>query len=341
MLSNTWSRVWPRASSAGRIGFHSSSGQVSASTTALAGVAGVDRATIRVVAFEVIGVDHDLLDVPAPAELDDRPVVSRPAAAPGLPAVAHVRGAAGHDQVLLRAEEHVARRHHDATVLDRGEIDEPRWSGASASPGPRGRGRAKARDAAVGIDVEPEVSHAPVARDREQVLRSGWSGDLGRISVHSSGSRATLARRIAIDRAGLDRGVGRMVAEEVVGVDVDTRGSTPGEAEPDRCTSRGRARACAGIPSRPSTCRGRCTSSGEEDAAAGLEQILLRREELVARNQGAAAQALGGEIDEPGERSGGRLFRIHECASSEALGLLTRERARTPRASGARNGSAS
>ena len=50
-----------------------------------------ERAALREVALEVIGVDLDRLDRrPWPAEPQDQPVVSGPAPAPGLPAVSHV-----------------------------------------------------------------------------------------------------------------------------------------------------------------------------------------------------------------------------------------------------------
>ena len=56
-------------------------------------------------------------------QLDVDPIVSRPAPPPRFPAIAHVRRAAGHDQVVFRAEEHVAAAQHLAAVLGRGEID--------------------------------------------------------------------------------------------------------------------------------------------------------------------------------------------------------------------------
>ena len=73
-----------------------------------------------------------------------------------FPAVAHVRRIAGHDQVVPRAEEHVAARHDDAAVLGGGQVD----LAAQSQPLPVGHHfavDAQARDAAVGKDPQPQV----------------------------------------------------------------------------------------------------------------------------------------------------------------------------------------
>ena len=65
--------------------------------------AGLDRAAVGVVAFEVRRVDDDLLHAPERAEFQHRPVVARFAAAARLPAVTHVHAAPWGGQVAHRA----------------------------------------------------------------------------------------------------------------------------------------------------------------------------------------------------------------------------------------------
>ena len=79
---------------------------------------------LRVVALEVVGVDLDPLEEAGRPESQDQPVVAGTAAAAGLPAVPHVRGAARHDQVVLGAEVHVARAEDEPAVPDGGQIQQ-------------------------------------------------------------------------------------------------------------------------------------------------------------------------------------------------------------------------
>jgi hypothetical protein len=71
----------------------------------------------------VVGVHLDEAERALHAELEQRPVVAGAAAALGLPALAHVHGAAGHDQVVAHAEEHVAAREHLGAALGRGHVE--------------------------------------------------------------------------------------------------------------------------------------------------------------------------------------------------------------------------
>src|SRR5437879_13803306 len=51
---------------------------------------------------------------------------------------------------------------------------------------------------------------------------------------------------------------------------------------------------------------------GDEDSAAGLHEILLRREELIVREQCDAADALSREINESGRRRYSRIRCPHK-----------------------------
>src|SRR3954470_21575989 len=97
----------------------------------------------------------------ASPELDDRPVVARPAPAFRLPAVVHAEGWAGQDEIVAVAEEHVAAARDEPAVFHRREIDVaavPRQAlpvrrDLAVDPQPG--------DAAVRINVESQVSHPP------------------------------------------------------------------------------------------------------------------------------------------------------------------------------------
>ena len=131
------------------------------------------------------------------------PSRGRAAAPARLPAVAHVHGAAGHDQVVpIRRR---TCRSHATTmpaVLGGREVDAP---APEARPRPATRPvrhdlavHAQARDAAVGIDVEPQVREALRRVDGELVLRAALESRAGRIAV-----QCVAAPRTSIDgRAG-------------------------------------------------------------------------------------------------------------------------------------------
>ena len=123
------------------------------------------------VALEVMGVDLHALDRAGGAEPNDRPVVAAAATAPRLPAVAHVRAAPGHDQVLAVAEEHVAARDDEAAVLHRREIDLVRAGADASQSGTTRRARAAARRRRRDRFAAAGASRAWRPIDREHVLR--------------------------------------------------------------------------------------------------------------------------------------------------------------------------
>src|SRR5262245_49092194 len=82
------------------------------------------RATLGEVPLEMCCVDLGSNQLPRPSELEQSPIVPRPAPPPSFPAVRHALGAAWHDEVLSTGEELVAGGQHRAAVLQRGEIDE-------------------------------------------------------------------------------------------------------------------------------------------------------------------------------------------------------------------------
>src|SRR5207249_10379519 len=57
------------------------------------------------------------LDPAGRAELDDRPIVARPPAAFGLPAVAHVCSPARHDQIMTMSKEHITARNDQPSIF--------------------------------------------------------------------------------------------------------------------------------------------------------------------------------------------------------------------------------
>src|SRR5688572_18311745 len=81
------------------------------------------RARARGVSLEVIGVDLHAADGSRSAEPDDRPVVTRTAAAASLPSVSHVCGPTGQDEVLPMPKEHVTTYDHPPAILQGGKID--------------------------------------------------------------------------------------------------------------------------------------------------------------------------------------------------------------------------
>ena len=96
-----------------------------------------------------------------------------------------------------------------------------------------------------------------------------------------------------------------MVPEEVAGVDVHAR-DFAGDAELDDApVVAGRAPPPRLPAVHPFSAVG--VLVGQEDPAAGLEEVLLGRKELVVGEHGLAAEPLRGEVDQPRER---RCFRL-------------------------------
>ena len=88
-----------------------------------AGVCVFEHALPWSIAFEVIGVELDPLDHSSPCQTNNRPVVAGASSSLRLPAITHVRRTAGENEILPIPVVHVAARHHEAAVPDRGEID--------------------------------------------------------------------------------------------------------------------------------------------------------------------------------------------------------------------------
>ena len=224
----------------------------------------LERAAIRVVALEVVGVDLDRVERAAGAEADQDPVVAGRALAPRLPAAAHVLGPARQEQVVHRAEEGVGAGEGEPAVAHRREIDAA-FDGVRARLAIERRRRplggdaaedAEARDAAVGEDVQADVRDRRARRRREQVLRVG---------PHAASAPAARSTRMACSAASgvprgactpsIDANAGLLPTKKWVSTSKPTH-RRPARRAPGR-TSRSRGRACGGSPSRPSTCRGR------------------------------------------------------------------------------------
>ena len=149
-------------------------------------------------------VDLDPPHRPRGAEADDRPVIARPAPALRFPAVAHVRGVAGHDQVVPRAEEHVAARDARARHVRRPRDRLHHGGGAlsqSATTSPCTRSRATPPS---GKMSQPQMRR----RRRRRRWRTGCasrrcSGERARISRHAAGSSRSARRHARVDRARL------------------------------------------------------------------------------------------------------------------------------------------
>src|SRR5215813_11149570 len=106
------------------------------------------------------GVDLDPADAAAMAQRQDRPIIARLAAPAGFPAVAHIGRPAGCRQVLRAAEMLIVAGNRSAAILHGGEVDE----GTGGEPAPVAMDLAmdpQPRDAAVGIDVEPDMAPDP------------------------------------------------------------------------------------------------------------------------------------------------------------------------------------
>src|SRR5689334_7467 len=87
------------------------------------GVCRFQRTALGEVALEVRRVDFERVNMTRMSELDDGPIVSWATPPFCFPAVAHVRGASWHDQVVPVTKEHVAARKHERAVFGGGEID--------------------------------------------------------------------------------------------------------------------------------------------------------------------------------------------------------------------------
>src|SRR3989454_6693375 len=151
---------------------------------------------------------------------------------------------------------------------------------------------------AVRVDVEADVRSAGVTPDREvvfgvprewrakQELRPGAAEG----AQSARGGRAGEVRRI-------ERALRWMVAAEMIGVHGEGANHAR-DTEPDDAPVVSRPTAAAGFPTVHPLAALRVPAFNEH-AAPRLEQVALGGEELVAREERAAAQASGREIDKP------------------------------------------
>ena len=137
----------------------------------LFGIAGLERATLGEVAFEVRRVYLEATYASRRAESDDRPIVPRPAAPFGFPAIAHVRGAARHNQIMTMAEKHIAARKHQPAILDGPKIDLSANLFQAIPIRHDFAVNAQARHAAIGVDFETKVRPALLTGNRKWVRR--------------------------------------------------------------------------------------------------------------------------------------------------------------------------
>ena len=228
--------------------------------------------------------DFDPPHAPLGRELHHHPVVAGAAAAARLPAVAHVVRAAGHDQVVLRTEEHVAAREHVAAVLRRGEIDFVAETAGEAPVGNDVAVHAQASDAAVRKDIDAEMRH------RERLLHFEFVLQVALQVRLRQQFRPVLAVDRAIDRAR----VGIVAAEEARVDDHAAHDASYAESQ-DREVVSGHALAAALPPVHPLPAVRVLVFL--PDGRMRLDEIFFLGEEVVVRVEHRAAEALGGEIE--------------------------------------------
>ncbi len=264
-------------------------------------VRGLDRAAVGVVALEVRGVDLEAADEARRAERDQDPVVARHAAAPRLPAVAHVLAPVGSEDDPRVAVMSVRIADHVPAVHCRRQLEH-----AVAVLGIPADGReavdAEARDAAVREDVEPHVAVDALVRDGQEVVRiprqrRRWQ-DLGPLGglVRSAGAES-----------GLDRGARREIAGEEARVDVEQRDPAACAQPHDAPVVRA---AVASPPCLPAVhpLAVVVVLVGDEDRRAVLQHALLGAEELVVGEDRFGPEGGRGEIERSFRHVGRRFF---------------------------------
>ncbi len=148
---------------------------------------------------------------------------------------------------------------------------------------------AEPRDPAVGDDVEPEVAHPERRGDVEPVDRVALERRLGH-QVEPLRARDV----VLLDDRALDRAAVGVVAAEEAGVD-DHAADDPGDAEADDAPVVARVASPARLPAVHLLSSIR-VAIGVEDRRLRLHEVLLRREELVVRDEHHPAEAPGGEV---------------------------------------------
>ena len=133
--------------------------------------AALERAAFGIIALKMRCIDLDPRDRAGSAEFDDAPVVAGAASPLRFPAVAHILCKARHYQIVPVAKKHIARQRHVAAILGRREVDLAVSLFQGVPIGQHIAVNAKPRDAAVRVDLEPQMRHAAGVFDREFVLR--------------------------------------------------------------------------------------------------------------------------------------------------------------------------
>ena len=300
----------------------------------------LDGAPAGRVALEVRGVDLQALDRAGRGEPDDRPVVAGAAAAPGLPAVGHAARRAGLDQVVARAEEHVAARSTTAPCSSAARSIGPpsarsRDHRGTTSPWTRRRATPPSGKMSSRTWVKRRsASRAAIANALLGVAVRAACAAGSR--VHAAASSARRSSGSSISAAYSAHALGVVAAEER-GVD-DDAADHAGHAEPDDAPVVDRRPGRRGRPpsggrrrrvSQPSIHLPRSVYSCSCHTAARVaQQVLLLGEELVvAGDRGAAeaSQARSGSSSEVGHsrapRSAGRAAR---AALGDALAAQVR-----------------
>lgn len=248
-------------------------------------------------------VDLGQPDDPGAREADHQPVVASVTAAGGLPALGLVPGEAGGDDVVGRGVELVGTGGDQGAVLQRRQIQAEtvvkRQVGSDLAV------HAQAGDAAVGEDVQPDVRVAALVGHLEEVL--GVALDLASGNDLRPGGGLQLGDRgIALDRDGLDGGVGRVVAPEPGGVDHDAADHA-GQAEPDQSPVVAGFAPPPGLPAVVDLALG-TEGVRLEAGTAGADQALLLGEGLVVGRDDRPAERPQGEVGQCGELTHGRPF---------------------------------
>ena len=288
------------------------------------GIGALEHAAAGRVPFEVVGIELHALDRCAACEAHDRPLVSRSAAALRLPAVAHVGGPAGLDEVLPVAVPHVTALGHESAVLHGCEVHDlaRRQHGGIRD---HVAVHAQSRDASVRMDRQAQVRDAlGRGRDRKAVLRVAREH---RAREQRRPRNRAVEQRVqrghAVHGCGIHtRGLGKIAREEAR---ID--GEAANAAGRPQANDRPVLARCPAPPRLPSIHP--LTALGVRALAplgtGGLEQPLLRREELIVSGEHSAAESLGGEVDQVGEsRRAGRGG--HEAGSSQVIALSATRR---------------
>ncbi len=240
----------------------------------------------------------------------------RPASPTRLPASAHVDGPTGRDEIVHRPEEGVAARERQASVTHAGEIDLARLEvrgrllvdrlaevrhDLAEDPQPR--------DAAIRIDVQAHVRVGASVLHGEEVLRAGTKRSLRQHLGPGRPLELTLGRVRCLEGC-----IGRVVSEEVRGVDVEPA-NAPRYPEFDDAPVVPVPTLSAALPAiHPLPAVGELVR--QEDGGFGLHQVLALGEEVVIGGDGFATHGRGGEVDQADEGRGAFRRSSHESLCS-------------------------